>query len=157
MVWGSRKKDMAANVVQLFADNTGRLQMYNFATHITFSASEIQYRARQKRFFLGCVIPLWAQWGKMQPSRLPRKRLKWLGFAKSEFMNYIMQNFISSLIGTLFLLTSGPIMEKFKIFYGIFQIGIHQVQVLQASQAGRESTQWTMISAVVCKMACKKV
>ena len=42
---------------------------------------------------------------------------------------------------TIFLLTSGPIMEKFKILYGNFQIGIHQVQVLQASQAGRESTQ----------------
>ena len=49
---------------------------------------------------------------------------------------------MSSLIGTLFLLTLGPIMEKCKIFYGIFQIGIHQVQVLQASQASGGSTQF---------------
>ena len=51
---------------------------------------------------------------------------------------------MSSMIGTLFLLTWGPITEKFKIFYGIFQIGIHQVQVLQASQASGGSTQFPM-------------
>ena len=33
-------------------------------------------------------------------------------------------------------------MEKFKIFDGIFQVGIHQFQVIQASQAGRGSTQF---------------
>ena len=32
-------------------------------------------------------------------------------------------------------------MEEFKILYDIYQIGIHQVQVLQASQAGKDSTE----------------
>ena len=33
-------------------------------------------------------------------------------------------------------------MERFKILYGNFQIGIHQVKVLQASQAGGGSIQF---------------
>ena len=45
------------------------------------------------------------------------------------------------MIGILFLLPWDPIMAKFKILDGIFQLGDHQAQVLQASQADRESTQ----------------
>ena len=33
-------------------------------------------------------------------------------------------------------------MENFKILYGIFHTGVSQAQVLQASQAGRGSTQF---------------
>ena len=45
------------------------------------------------------------------------------------------------MMGTLFLLTWGHIIKKFKILDGIFQLGYHQAQVLQANQAGRGSTQ----------------
>ena len=68
--------------------------------------------------------------------------LKWLEFVKYGFMAYNIQKLISNMLGTLFLLTWGPIMENFKISHGIFQTGVHQAQVLQASQAGRGSTQF---------------
>ena len=66
---------------------------------------------------------------------------KGLELTKSGFLAYIMQNSISSMMGISFLLPWGLIMQKFKILDGIFQLGDHQAQVLQASQAGRESTQ----------------
>ena len=60
---------------------------------------------------------------------------------KFECSAYIMQIHISSMMGILFLLLWGPMIEKLKILDGIFQLGDHQAQVLQANQAGRESTQ----------------
>ena len=61
---------------------------------------------------------------------------------KFECSAYIMQIHISSMMGILFLLLWGPMIEKLKILDGIFQLGDHQAQVLQANQAGRESTQF---------------
>ena len=45
------------------------------------------------------------------------------------------------MMSLLFVSPWGPIMEEFNILNGIFQFGIHQAQVLQATQARRESTQ----------------
>ena len=45
------------------------------------------------------------------------------------------------MMGISFLHPWGLILQKFKIFDDIFQLWDHQAQVLQANQAGRESTQ----------------